>query len=118
MARSAHGIDYEAELAAIRATYVCATPRQRLHIIRQRLNDHHVGPNCLVTAVSAVEALARTLALHAACETKIEISTNYLKYRNRKPERLIRGSSGRPASDACQWALAYGLRPPLSHNVT
>ena len=90
MARTAHGIDYEAELAAIRDAYVCATPRQRLHIIRQRLSDHHFGPNRLVTAVSAVEALARTLAMHASCATKVEMSANYSKYRNRKPEGLIR----------------------------
>lgn len=37
MIRTAHGIDYEAELASIRDAYVCATPRQRLNIIRQRL---------------------------------------------------------------------------------
>jgi hypothetical protein len=90
MTRKAHGVDYEAELATIRKTYICATPRQRLQIIRQRLGDHHFGPNRLVTAVSAVEALARTLAMHACYKTKVEISTSYSKYRNRKPEGLIR----------------------------
>jgi hypothetical protein len=90
MAFAAHGIDYEAELATIRATYVCATPRQRLAIIRQRLSDHHFGPNRLVTAVSAVEAFARTLAMHANFGTKDELSGNYTKYSHRKPGVLIR----------------------------
>ena len=90
MAFAAYGIDYEMELAVIRAAYVSATPRQRLAIVRQRLNDHHFGPNRLVTAVSAVEALARTLAMHAACSTKAELASNYAKYSHRKPEGLIR----------------------------
>jgi len=90
MTSKAHGIDYEAELATIRDAYVSATPQQRLKIIRQRLSDHHFGPNRLVTAVSAVEALARTLVMHATYDTKTEITANYSKYRNRKPEGLIR----------------------------
>lgn len=90
MALLTQGIDYKSELAAIRDAYICASPRQRLQIIRQRLSDTHFGPNHLVTAVSAVEALARTLAMHASCTTKIEISEHYPKYRNRKPECLIR----------------------------
>ena len=90
MVTAANGIDYESELARIRTTYVRCTPRQRLAIIRQRMSDHHFGPNRLVTAVSAVEALARTLAMHASFRTKDELSSNYPKYRHRKPEGLIR----------------------------
>ncbi|HSH71489.1 MAG TPA: hypothetical protein VK974_00390 [Methylophilaceae bacterium] len=90
MTIKAHGIDYESELATIRDAYVSATPQQRLNIIRQRLSDHHFGPNRLVTAVSAVEALARTLVMHANHDTKAEIRTNYSKYQYRKPEGLIR----------------------------
>lgn len=67
MARLAANIDYVAELAKIRESYVTADPRQRLSIIRQRLEDHHFGPNRLVTAVSAAEALARSLAMHHRC---------------------------------------------------
>ncbi len=90
MTFAASGIDYEAELANIRAHYVCASPRQRLAIIRQRLVDHHFGPNRLVTAVSAVEALARSLAMHGSTSSKSNLLDNYPRYSHRKPEGLIR----------------------------
>lgn len=90
MVFAAAGINYEAELAAIRSYYVSATPRQRLSVIRQRLEDHHFGPNRLVTAVSAVEGLARSLTMHAAARSKSEIKTLYPKYSHRKPEGLVR----------------------------
>jgi hypothetical protein len=59
MVYAVHGLDYEAELKQIREKYVCASPEMRLRIIRLRLEDHHFGPNRLVAAVSAVEAIAR-----------------------------------------------------------
>ncbi len=90
MAFAAHGIDYDADLATMRARYISATPRQRLSIIRQRLDDHHFGPNRLVTAVSAVEALARSLAMHAIASSKNELAELNPRYSHRKPEGLIR----------------------------
>jgi hypothetical protein len=90
MTLAAVGIDYEAELLAIRKNYICATPRQRLSIIRQRLEDNHFGPNRLVTAVSAVEALARTLAMNQKAQTKAELDNIYPKYKNRAPKSLVK----------------------------
>jgi hypothetical protein len=90
MVFAAVGIDYEGDLATIRSKYISATPRQRLSIIRQRLDDHHFGPNHLVTAVSAVEGLSRSLAMHAAARRKSEFENLYPKYSYRKPEGLIR----------------------------
>jgi len=62
MVWAARDIDYVAELLSVRSTYVGMSTRQRLSVIRQRLADHHFGANRLVTSVSAVEALARSLA--------------------------------------------------------
>lgn len=89
MARAAHGIDYVAELLKIRETYVTASPRQRLSIIRQRLEDHHFGPNRLVTSVSAVEALARTLITTHRAKSKIELKSLYPKFRDRSAKTLV-----------------------------
>jgi hypothetical protein len=89
MARLASDIDYVAELAKIRESYVTATPRQRLSIIRQRLEDHHFGPNRLITAVSAAEALARSLAMHHRARTRAELKKLYAKYRDRSPKTLV-----------------------------
>jgi len=89
MARLAADIDYVAELNKIRDNYVTATPRQRLSIIRQRLEDHHFGPNRLVTVVSAAEALARSLAMHHRARTKTKLKKLYAKYRDRSPKTLV-----------------------------
>jgi len=89
MARAAHGIDYVAELAKIRQAYASAMPSQRLAVIRLRLEDHHFGPNRLVTSVSAVEGLARSLALRAKAKTKANMLKLYPRYRDRPPKSLI-----------------------------
>lgn len=89
MAKAAVGIDYVAELLELRATYPVLTPRQRLSIIRQRLRDHHFGPNRLVTAVSAVEALARSLAMHLKARTKSDLARLYDSYKDRSPKTLV-----------------------------
>lgn len=89
MTRAAHGIDYLAELDAMRDAYVRALPWQRLAVIRLRLKDHHFGPNRLVTSVSAVEGLARCLAIRSKGKTKEKIAQLYGQYRNRPPKGLI-----------------------------
>jgi hypothetical protein len=101
MILTAQGIDYEKELTEIRNIYVCMTPQGRLRIINERLRDPDSGPNRLVTVVSAVEALARTLAMHASFTSKFDISTNYSKYRNSKPADLI-----------CKYLLSKGITDP------
>jgi hypothetical protein len=89
MARVASGINYTDELLTIRGAYVSATPKQRLSIIRQRLEDHHFGPNRLVTVVSAVEALARSLAMSYYAASKADMKKLYANYRNRSPKSLV-----------------------------
>jgi len=81
--------DYIAELEQIRPAYVCSLPKQRLHVISQRLDDPAHGPNLLVTQVSAVEALARSLAMHAKSRSKAQLKELYGNYRNREVKSLI-----------------------------
>ncbi len=64
MARKNPDVDYNAELRTIRKTYVASAAKQRLRVIGQRLGCKDSGPNNLVTAVSAVEALSRSMVLH------------------------------------------------------
>lgn len=106
MTRAVNGVDYEAELLSIRENYVCATPRQRLSVIRQRLEDHHFGPNRLVTTVSAVEALARALAMNHRCKSKTELNRLYPQYRNRAPKSLVN-----------EYLLAKGISDPDASSV-
>lgn len=90
MVRAVPGVDYVAELLLIRDNYVSATPRQRLSVIRQRLADHHFGPNRLVTSVSAVEALSRSLAMHEKAAARAQLKSLYGKYKDRDPKTLVR----------------------------
>ena len=101
MILTAQGMVYEKELAEIREIYINSTPQQRLRFIHMRLNDPNSGPNRLVTVVSAVEALARTLAMHACFSSKSDMTANYPKYRNRKPDDLI-----------CEYLLSKGITDP------
>lgn len=65
--------DYLKELELIRSAYVCSSPRQRLYVVFQRLDNPAHDPNLLVTHVSAVEALARSLAMHAKGRSKAQL---------------------------------------------
>jgi hypothetical protein len=86
---AAKDIDYVAELLSVRSTYVGMSARQRLAIIRLRLADHHFGANRLVTSVSAVEALARSLAMGLKAKSKAELGAIYSKYKDRAPKTLV-----------------------------
>jgi len=61
-------LDYAAELSTIRKAYIEHWPQARLNVIRQRLQDSEQerGPARLVTIVSCVEALARSMIVAAA----------------------------------------------------
>lgn len=75
-------VDYQAELATIRSTYVGLTPKQRLGIMAQRMLYKDSGPNNLVNAVSAVEALARALLCRIEEARLGGIHAAYKKYRS------------------------------------
>ena len=82
--------DYAAELETIRAAYVASMPAQRMRVIQSRLNDPAGGPNVLVTSVSAVEALARSLAMCSRAKNKSHLSSIYGQYRDRKAASLVK----------------------------
>lgn len=128
MARAVPHLDYVGELKSIRDNYVAATPRQCLSIIRQRLENHHFGANRLVTSVSAVEALARSLLMHARSTTRDELLVSYLQFKNRSPKSLVkeyletRRVTDIPAFlDEDSWTLfgyAVDYRNMLAHECT
>lgn len=82
-------MDYDAELKQLRKNYIEATPAQRLHIATQRIGNPGHGPNLLVTYVSAIEGLARSLVMHQSGRSKPELSSVYPRYRNKSAEDLI-----------------------------
>ena len=81
--------DYESHLAELRRTYVESTPRQRLHIAMQRLQNPEHEPNTLIANVSAVEGFARCLVLHSRASSKAELSAAYPAVQFESPAALI-----------------------------
>lgn len=75
----------------LRLDYINATPRQRLGPIVDRLEDpHHGGPNLLITAISAVEAFARSLVVeHEARSSARSKSSVYEKYKDDNAVDLV-----------------------------
>lgn len=90
MAYANHTLDYATELSDLRNRYVSVHPQSRLNVICKRLAQAEIGPTRLVTVVSAVEALARSLVIHTSSRTKAEIARVYESYRFEKPEMLVK----------------------------
>lgn len=105
------------ELEQLRKTYAGAKPSARLAAIRQRLAraDEESGPARVVATVSAVEALARSLVVHAPGRPPATAHFRYQQVRSKQPpdlvEEALRLHGGRTPGDhigAETWAL-FGL---------
>jgi hypothetical protein len=94
MVRANSSVDYVAERLHLRSIYVNSHPKQRLGVIRKRLAQPEIGASKLVTAVSAVEALARSLVVHCTAKDPTDIERVYSKVRSRAPEDLVQDVLG------------------------
>ena len=56
-------MDYEKHLEELRRLYYQASPGQRLHVGRQRIQNPEHGPNLVVTYVSVIEGFLRSLVI-------------------------------------------------------
>ena len=82
--------DFDQHRSKLRDDYVKSMPRQRLNVALHRLNDTNNDPNLLVTRVSAVEAVARSLLIHHLADGRIEASSLYPKFRFKTPTDLVK----------------------------
>lgn len=106
MAHTRPDIDYINELCSIRKAYVSSAPRQRLAIIRERLNEPTFGANRLVACVSAVEAFARSLAMHRNATCKDDLADLYRRFKDSDPKALV--VEGLPDSKRSNPAALFG----------
>lgn len=83
--------ELEAELEKLRNVYAMSTPAARHGLIQQRLNRAAAenGPARLITIVSAVEALARSLVVHAPGRPASSARIRYQQYRHEGPLELV-----------------------------
>ena len=75
----------------LQRAYAMATPAARLRVIKQRLAGAHgeMGSTRLVTVVSAVEALARSLVVHSAGRPASTAEMRHRQFRNTGPVELV-----------------------------
>jgi hypothetical protein len=76
------------ECRAIRTVYVLHTPRARLNIIRERIEyaRREIGASRLITTVSAVEALARSIVVNGNSRAT---AASYDLYKRAGPVELV-----------------------------
>lgn len=84
----AHLLDHPDEL---HRAYAVATPAARLRVIRQRLASAQaeMGTTRLVTMVAAVEALARSLVVHASGRPSSTAEMRHRQFRATAPVELV-----------------------------
>ena len=75
----------------LQRAYAMASPAARLRVIRQRLASAHgeMGSTRLVTLVSAVEALARSLVVHAPGRPASTAEMRHRQVRTTGPVELV-----------------------------
>ena len=84
-----HVLAQVSELKKLRELYAGATPRQRLSVALQRINNPAAYPNELVTRVSAVEAFARSLLANLNSSNKQEILAKHRRFAKLDATNLI-----------------------------
>ena len=82
-------INYEFEQKELRKTYISAKPQIRLNVILKRIKESEIGPMRLLTLMSSIEALSRSLLIHAEVEVGNNIEQVYEKFRLEKPEKMV-----------------------------
>lgn len=82
-------VEYVAELLQLRETYATVPPQSRYNVILKRLEAKEIGPSRLVTVVSAVEALARSIIVHRQCPNKTEALGVYAAQKDKAATTLV-----------------------------
>jgi hypothetical protein len=82
-------VDYVAERLKVRSIYIHLHPKHRLHIIRQRLEQSEIGPTRLVTVVSAVEGISRSLIVYEKAKSHDETEQAYASCKDRTADVLV-----------------------------
>jgi hypothetical protein len=83
-------MDYENHLKELRASYYRSYPRQRVNIVKQRIENPEHGPNLLVTYVSGIEGLLRSLVVWGETNSGRPSAEIYEKYRMWGVDRLYK----------------------------
>ena len=121
-------VDYVADLLVLRQTYLSGSPQARYNVIQQRLQQTEIGPTRLVTVVSAVEGLARSIAMTRRAGKMSTPHDLYSSYKDRAAntlveEVLVLHGQSKPSEYFSEdtWALfrhAVNYRNLIAHECT
>jgi hypothetical protein len=75
-------MDYSQRLKDLRESYFKATPQQRMNVAKKRLADQKSGPDFIITYVSAIEGLLRSLVIWNNSYADKPSKSRYNKYKN------------------------------------
>jgi hypothetical protein len=115
------------ELQKLRISYEGASPRQRLSVAVQRINNPEAYPNDLVTRVSAVEAFARSLLASFGAASREEVLVKHRRLAKREAPVLVEAYARCHATSAKTvfgeelwetFRLAVNARDLLVHECT
>lgn len=118
-------MDYAKHLKELRKSYYRSSPKQRLEIATQRIQNPDHGPNLLVTHVSAIEGLLRSLVIWAETHSGRPSAETYEIYRKWGVESLyakyrLLTNCGELVSDSTFQLVGYAVeyRNLLAHECT
>jgi len=97
-------VEYVAELLRLRETYATVPPQSRYNVILKRLEAEEIGPTRLITVVSAVEALARSIVVHRHRPNYTEALRVYMTQKDKAATTLVE-----------EVLKSYGIGPASTH---
>lgn len=118
-------MDYAAHLKDLRESYYRSYPNQRVNVAKQRIANPEHGPNLLVTHVSAIEGLLRSLVVWGGSESERPDEDTYNKYKNWGVDSLYKeykkqAKCGDLVSETTYQLVGYAVayRNILAHECT
>jgi hypothetical protein len=118
-------MNYSERLKSLRESYFKAPPQQRINVAKKRIANQQSGPDFIVTYVSAIEGLLRSLVIWNNSYTGKPSKTRYDKYKNFGVDALYREylkiiNSETIVSDDIYELVTYavGYRNLLAHECT
>jgi len=118
---------FRTHVQRLRDTYVKATPGQRAHVARQRMQHQGATANVLISFVSATEGMARSVLLMLRTASDVDVGRCYSRIRGDGPEDLLKkiavahGTTAPKLFGSEEWRLfgwAVKYRNLLIHEAT
>jgi hypothetical protein len=99
-------MDYSQHLKSLRESYFKALPQQRVGVAKKRIADQQSGPDFIVTYVSAIEGLLRSLVIWNNSYADKPSKSRYNKYKGSGVNALY-----------CEYLKIQNIEAIVTHDV-